>query len=278
MGRTEGAGADDGIARSGEPGYGMDLRGGNDLLPAHIRQNAGQTLGHHGLARAGRPHNQDVVPAGGGDLQRPLHVLLPLHIGKVRQRGGKALHCGWLSRGHCLLPPQMAQQLPHILHRVNRKPLGKGGLGGVFRRDIQLLHAGALGGQGHGQGAGHRAQRAQQGQLAEKGAVLPGLLDFPGCGQNAHEHGQVIDGARLFLISRGQVHGHAAHREAEAVVLDGGPHPLPGFLHGGIGQAHDLKAGHAVGDIHLHSHAVAAHAADAEALYAGKHSWPSCLK
>ena len=52
---------------------------------------------------------------------------------------------------------------------------------------------------------------------------------------------QIITVALLFEVGRGQVDGYTAHgRELEAAVADGGPHPLPTFLDGGVRQTHHV--------------------------------------
>ena len=56
----------------GEAADGVDGGGLLRLLFAQWRQDAGQSAGQHALAGAGRADEQQVVTAGGGDLQRPL--------------------------------------------------------------------------------------------------------------------------------------------------------------------------------------------------------------
>ena len=48
----------------------------------------GQPRREHRLAAARRADHQQVVAAGGGDLQRPLRLLLALDVGEVLERGG----------------------------------------------------------------------------------------------------------------------------------------------------------------------------------------------
>jgi hypothetical protein len=67
-----------------QTGDGVDHRGLEQLLRRQRRQEAGQTLGHHRLARARRPGEKQVVAARRGDLQRPFRLLLALHLTQVR--------------------------------------------------------------------------------------------------------------------------------------------------------------------------------------------------
>ena len=47
------------------------------------RQNAGQPLGKHGLARSRRAHHQEAVSACGGDFQSKAGGVLTFHINEV---------------------------------------------------------------------------------------------------------------------------------------------------------------------------------------------------
>ena len=76
----------DGIVRRRETEDGVDLRGLDHFGAVHRGQNGRQALGEHGLARARRPDKQDVVPAGGGHLERALDVLLRLDLGKIDRK------------------------------------------------------------------------------------------------------------------------------------------------------------------------------------------------
>ena len=83
MGRTEGAAGEQGVLPAGQTLHAPDLRALQRLCPGHLGQDGGQALGQHALARARRPHHQNMVSACGGDLQRPLDVGLSFHVGKI---------------------------------------------------------------------------------------------------------------------------------------------------------------------------------------------------
>ena len=51
----------------------------------------GQSPGEHGLPRARWADHQEVVAAGGGDLESALGVLLAAHVGQVRAGAGRRL-------------------------------------------------------------------------------------------------------------------------------------------------------------------------------------------
>ncbi len=59
-------------------------RSGLDRLPlAHWRQYAGEPLCKHALAGSRRAAHEDVVPAGGGDLERTFRHCLSLDLGEI---------------------------------------------------------------------------------------------------------------------------------------------------------------------------------------------------
>ena len=271
VGRAEGPAGDEGRPGVGEPRHRIDLRGLHGLLVGHIRQDGGQTPGQHGLAGAGGADEQHVVPAGRGDLQRPLHVLLAHHVGKVgegrRGPGGLPGAC----RLHGLLAPEMAHQLSHVPDAVDGEPLGQRGLGGVGLRHVQLPDAGPGGAQGHGQHARHGPQSAGEAQLAQEGGALRQLLQLLRCAEDAQQDGQVVESALLAEPGRGQVDGDAADGEFGAAVLDGGPDPLPGLPRGGVGQTHHVEGGQSAGEKALHADLVAADAAQAQRTHRHHH-------
>ena len=245
---AEGPAGQQRVLRVRQPRHGPDSGDGQRLLPAHIRQDGGQPLGQHGLARAGRADQQQVVAACRGDLQGPFGVFLPHHVPQVRAGGLVRLRRPRRGGGETRLPPQVARQSLHVRHTVDCEPFRQRGLGGIFRRDIQLLHAGVPGRQGHGQHAGDAPQRPGEGQLPDERRLFRGRRQLPARGQQPHKYGQIVDRARLFLPGGGQVHGDPADGELGPAVLHRRPYPLPGLPHGGVRQAHDVKGGQAAGE------------------------------
>ena len=61
----------------------MDAGDLERLLERERWEDAGESLGQHRLAGAGRADHQHVVATGGGDLERALDRLLSLDIGEV---------------------------------------------------------------------------------------------------------------------------------------------------------------------------------------------------
>ncbi len=64
------------------------------LARVQRRKQAGQALRQHRFARAGRPDHQQIVAAGGGDLQRALGALLAFHIPQIGHRARQRRQLG----------------------------------------------------------------------------------------------------------------------------------------------------------------------------------------
>ena len=252
----------------------MDLGGLHRLLKAHLRQDGGQALGQHGLAGAGRADEQQVVAPRGGNLQRPLHVFLPHDIPQVREGTVFLSRFPGRGGGEGPFPLQVGHQGVDVRDAVDRQAARQGGLGGVFRRDEQLLYPGLPGCQGHGQHAGHAPQRAGEGQLAQKRRVRRGNGQVAAGGQQPHENGQVVHGAGLFLPGGGQIHGDAADGELRSAVLHRRPDPFPGLPYGGVRQAHDVKGRQSAGEKALGPHLVSGDAGKAQRADRDHHEKP----
>ena len=166
----------------------MDFRCFNDFVPAHIRQNSGQSLGEHTLARTGRPRHENVMSTGSRHFQSALHILLPLHICKI---GHMELFCFDLRlfhRRNGLFPIQMLQQLLYSFHRIHLHTVRKCRFRSVFCRDKQVFHAHTLCRNRHRQCTVHRAHLTQQTQLTEEAVIGSGCLNLL-CGrQQPQQH------------------------------------------------------------------------------------------
>ena len=197
------------------------------------------------------------MPPSGGDLQGPLHLLLALHLCQVGTVDGGCPRRPGRGRGDGLCPGEVADQLGHVPDGIDGGPLRQGGFGGVLLRDIQGGDPLPLGGQGHGQHPGAGPQLSGEGQLPQKGTVPVWEHDLSAGGQDADQHGQVIEGPHLFQVGRGQIDGDPADREGEAAVLDGGAHPLPGLVDGGVWQTYHSESGQPAGQVAFGGHRIA---------------------
>ena len=84
-------------ARPERAGDAVDFGGFDGLFEGEGRQDAGEALGEHGLAGAGRADHQDVVDSGGGDFEGALGHGLAAHVAEIGRRlgfGGMAVARG----------------------------------------------------------------------------------------------------------------------------------------------------------------------------------------
>ena len=91
---------------------GTHAGGGDGVLVVQLREQAGEPLGQHGLARPWRAGEQEVVPARRSDLEGPSPHRLSKHLREVRADAGV------LSTG--------AERRPGTRARVRPAQLGSG--------------------------------------------------------------------------------------------------------------------------------------------------------
>mgnify|MGYP007016531951 CR=1 FL=1 len=81
----------------------MELCGLDRFPEGHVRQDGGQPFREHALARARRPDQQQIMPAGRGDLERALRERLALDLGQVGngrpRRLAVRVRAGFFKRG-----------------------------------------------------------------------------------------------------------------------------------------------------------------------------------
>ena len=254
---------------------GIDLGGLHSFLPGQGRQDAGQALGQHGFAGAGRADEQHVVPAGCRQHHGPAGQRLAHHIRKIRGGipAGSGVKGDGRGRGEGHKAPQRIHDLPGRaggidLHRVAAR---LGGFSGVFGGYIQAADAVCCRRQRHGQHARNRAQAAVQCQLPQKSRVGGRLLHLAGGCQHRQQQGQVIHRAALADVRRGKVDRDVAVGPFVAQILYGRADTVAAFPHGGIRQAHQRKGGQAAGDIGFHGHGKAVQAVQTIAFQNGIH-------
>ena len=125
------------------------------------------------------------------------------------------------------VPPQMGNQLCHILYAENRQSIGKRGLGSVGGGHIQLPDPAAGGKHGHGQHTGYGAERPRQAQLTQKSGVFRQGADLPRRRHQPQQNGQVVHRSLFPHPGRRQIHGNTADGKLGAAVFYRRTHPLP---------------------------------------------------
>lgn len=225
------------------------------------------------LSKESLSHCKNMVSAGSGDLQRTLGLLLTLDLGEIRAAHSTAGGFPRLGGGDGLLASEMGGQLLHGADGDDLKAVCQSGFRGVVRRDIQTAETGTPGAQRHGQYAADRPELTGQGELADKGrALCRGGRQLTAGGENAHQNGEVIDGAIFLPVGRSQIDRDAGHGEGKSAGLDGGAHSLPGFLDGGIGQPDYIEGRQTAGQRALGADRVTGYAVKTQRLHGADHA------
>jgi hypothetical protein len=213
-----------------------------------------------------RPHHQEVVVPGGGDLERAPGGRLAAHVAQVGA-GRRRLPAGG-GHGHGIgLSGKDLHRLVEVVGREHRHRLREAGLDGVLGGNQQPLQALPACRLGDGDRALDRPQPAVQAQLGGGAHAAHGRrLDLTAGGQDRERDGQIEPGSLLALAGGCQVDGDPHHREPVGGGADAAAHALARLLDGAIGQAHHREAGRGAAlDVGLDLDAAGIDARDPEA-------------
>ena len=219
------------------------------------RQDRRQPRRQHRLAGARRPDHQQIVPAGGRDLERTLGAFLAADVLEIerRARAGADLR----------LRPQQHLRALHVVGELNerrrRHDLHLGARPRGFRpargRTDQAL-AVRIGADRGRQHAGDRRDRAVEPELAEHHIAVERIgRDRADRRHQAERDRQVVVAAFLRQVGRGEVHGDAARRQREPGRGERGAHPLARLGYRLVAEAHHVERRQAGRDLHLHGDA-----------------------
>ena len=234
------------------PGDRRNHRDFQKLRRRERRQQRGQAHGEHRLARPGRAGEQKIVTAGGGDLQGALGALLPLHIGKVRQRAARSLKPRPRTLQK-LAPGEVIDELNERGGREHRHVRARpGSFRAAFLRADQTMAA-RIGADGGRQHAGNRGEPPVQRQFPNDGKAFEAVgTDGADRRHQPQSDRQVVMAALLGQVGRGEIDGDALGRQGEAGGDQRGAHPLLGLGHRLVGQPDQIERRQAGAHLHLH--------------------------
>ena len=192
------------------------------------------------------------MPAGGGNLQRPLGAFLPLDVGEIGQVAGAVVHAGFRPRQNL----RAAEMIGHGDQAARRQNVDIG----PGPRRLRAAGMGAdqpapfgIGADRRRQRAGHRRDRAVQRKLAQYDI---GRQHIAGDGakrrHQAKRDRQIVMAAFLGQVRRCEIDRHLARRHRQSGGVKGRLHPLAAFGDRLVRQADDLHADLAGRDHHLH--------------------------
>ena len=113
------------------------------LMLRERRQQACEAAGQHGFTGAGRPNQQQVMPAGGGDLQCPLGLFLTDDVAQIGAVAG-GVRSGRRGRHRQFaLAEQKGADFQQVPGGMGARLCDQADLGGVVRREISCRPASA---------------------------------------------------------------------------------------------------------------------------------------
>ena len=186
-------------------------------------------------------------------LQRPLRRLLPAHLGEVGRShddvGGEG-RSG--DGGHLGLARQVLDRLGEAPQPQHRDGFERRRLGGVGRRQQDLLEAQPAPEVGDGEAAAHGADGAVEAELAADQPAGEGLLrDLLVGREHRQGDGEVEVVPLLAEVGGSEIDDDGLGFQVEATVLDRGAHPLAALADRGVGKPHDLNLWESVVDVDL---------------------------
>ena len=255
--------------------HGGDHRDFEQLAGRERRQDRGQPRRQHRLAGAGRADHQQIVPAGGRDLQGALGALLALDVAQVERR---ALELADLrARPHQHL--RALEMVGELDQRAGRDDLHLGARPGGLRpargRADQPLAA-RIGADRRRQHARDRRDRAVEPELAQHREAAHGVRrDRADRRHQAERNRQIVMAAFLRQVGRRHVDGDAPRGKREPGSDQRGAHPLARLRHRLVGQAHHIERREPGRDLHLHVDGARLDPLERHGRYALHHAVPS---
>ena len=217
----------------------------------HRREDPGQARREHRLPGAGRPQHQQVVAAGGGQLERaPRRVLAP-HVAQIfGSRGRRPVGRTSTGAGEALAD-ELRMHLPEMARGEQARAGRERRLVCVVGRKHEDV-ARVAGVQRRGERAAGTAQRAVERKLADELVLVePVVAELPGRGEDADRDRKVVAAPVLGKVGGREVDGDAAPRELEPGVDDRAAHAVLALAYGGFRQTDDRELGQPAGDVDL---------------------------
>ena len=248
--RAEGPAPDQPVLRAALAGHRIDLARDERLLHRHRRQDAGQGLGERALAGPRGADHDDVVPAGGGDLDAAFGAFLADDVGEVHPGEGvwrshpRAMDLAIARRvpdqqvAAVLAPLQDAHDRVQPVHAIDLHVLELSGLQGRIDGQDDALETRLPGHLGDGERARDRADAPVQAELAHQDEMARARqLALPGSGDDADGDRQVIAAAVLAQVRGREVDDDPLARNLESQGLQGRGRAQETLLDGRVGQS-----------------------------------------
>jgi hypothetical protein len=239
-----------------EPGDGVDARDIEALVHRHLRQDPGDPGCEHRLARAGRADEQEVMPARGGDLCRPLSRSVTPNFTKIRAR--RKARSGRRVRARRLeVSSEEADTFLEARDGDDADVLDQGGLRRIGRRAYQPRSPRLLAGDRSRKRTSNRSHRSVQGQLPDRHPIGGTALRKTTIGRDhSDRYGQIEVGAVFPEGSRREVGSNPCRRPSLAARGQGGAHPPLRLPYRFRREPDDRELRHSLRDVDLYLHEV----------------------
>ena len=253
-----------GVRRPGDQALG-EVEAGQRMDRGHLQrvgqvevgQQPGQALRQHRLAHPGRPVEEHVVPARGGDLQGPLRLALPDHVGQVETAHlgvgpGDGTEFDRVDQRH-RVAPQFGDELAQRGQAEHLDPLDQPRLRRLSEGHDHPREACPRRGQRRGQDAPDRSQAPVESELAQQHGPVQRLRpEHPGRRQHGRGDGQVVVATRLGQRGRTQIDRQERRRPGLPGVGHRRLAAVAGLIEGGVGQPDQHRTGQSAADVGLH--------------------------
>ena len=222
------------------------------------RQNRGQALCHHRLARTRRTYHDKVVAACRRHFQRTLHALLTAHVGEVEVEAAllfvELAACVDERRLVHLTPREQLYHVHDVLHAIHLQIVHHCRLTLVLLRHNQSLELLGSCPDGYRQRSLHGLQRAVEAQLAHEHIVGEHVARHgSACGEYSHSQRQVERASFLAQVGWSEVDGDVCVRKLISVHLQRRRYAVASFAHSGVAESgHAIH--HAGHDIHFNGY------------------------
>jgi hypothetical protein len=229
-----------------------DHRDFEQFLRHERRQDGGKPRRQHRLARAGWSDHEQVVAAGGGDLERALGALLALDVFEVDQRAVGLADLRLRAAEH-LCAADVIGELDQRgggddLH-LRARPSGFRAAGG----GADEAFAARIGADRRRQDARDRGDRAVERELAQHGEARERIRrNGADRRHQAERDGEVVVAAFLRQVGRREVDGDAPRRQGEARGDQRRAHALARLRHRLVWQTDDIERREPWRHLHLH--------------------------
>jgi nitroreductase len=236
--RAKGRAVEQGPACREQAGDRVDPRDLERFLERQRRQDPRQAPGQHRLARPGRASEEEVVPPGSRELERPAGALLTADVREIRVASVRAwLHGFDYRRRECAT--EIRAGFRQMTHRDGFDPCEHSLCGGIRGAD-QPRHPGALRRLRRDERTRDRPHAAVQGKLSERRVLCESFgRNLARRSQHGERDREVEPRPLLAQARRREIHRYPSKRPLELGARDAASNALLRLLASLVGQTDD---------------------------------------